>query len=81
MKRIPTHILKMHPDNFRLVSIGEKTSEIRLDRDFRKDDRVIFCEYDKGEYSGRQITCRISHVFSGCGVEYGYVMLSLNPEP
>jgi len=61
-----THKLKSWPGDFEAVRTGLKTCEVRRcdDRAFRANDVLELHEFEptKGEYSGRFIRLRLTHV-------------------
>jgi hypothetical protein len=57
------HILKILPEYFEAVRSGKKTAEYREnDRDFQVGDVLILAEDHYGEYTGRIIYKKISHI-------------------
>lgn len=78
-----THELKTVNPHFTDVWEGRKTFEIRKnDRDFKIGDSLILKEYDPStdSYSGRKITCQITHILQGgeYGIDPDYCILSIN---
>ena len=72
-EKIPcnTHELKILPKWYADVESGKKNFEIRRnDRDFKVGDYLVLQEYEKGRYTGRQITRRIQYIYQGDGT-YG----------
>lgn len=66
-----THNLKMLPEYFQSVTLGNKTFELRKnDRDYRIGDIVNLCEYFDGKYTGYEIKAIITYVLKNCP-EYG----------
>lgn len=71
-----THELKIIPEWFAAVLLKMKTCEIRLnDRDYKVGDELILKEYN-GVFTGKKITCVITHILSGWGLKKGYVAIS-----
>lgn len=80
-----THELKILPQWFADVSTGKKNFEIRRnDRDFKVGDYLLLKEWDKGRYTGREITKRIQYIYEGDGT-YGlsdeFCILGLEDRP
>jgi len=73
------HHLKILPEYFRQVAIGNKTFELRKnDRDFKVGD-IIFLEEWDNEYTGRVLELEITYILSNFkGLEEGYVILSVS---
>ncbi len=77
------HELKIWPEFFNQVFLGNKTFEVREnDRDFKAGDRVVLREYDmsEGRYTGRQIRKEISYVLRGVQgsvIPEGYCVFSI----
>lgn len=66
-----THELKILPKWFEDVQEGRKNFEIRRnDRDFKEGDYLLLKEWDRGEYTGREITRMIQYIYQGDG-SYG----------
>ena len=74
-----THHLKILPEYFLQVAIGNKTFELRKnDRDFKVGD-IIFLEEWDNEYTGRVLELEITYILSNFkGLEEGYVILSVS---
>jgi len=71
------HELKILPQYFEAVNSGRKNFEIRKnDRDYHVGDKLILKEFN-GDYTGRECERFVSYIFSGFGLEEGYVVLSL----
>ena len=74
-----THILKILPEFFNLVSLGVKSWELRKnDRDFQIGDILILKEIQAGNntdlfpndiFTGREISVSVFHIFDK--VEFG----------
>lgn len=65
------HRLKIKPEFFEAIRSREKTFEVRKnDRDFKRNDTLILCEYADGEYTGRELERTVSYIYYGKG-EYG----------
>ena len=73
------HHLKILPEYFQQVAIGNKTFELRKnDRDFKVGD-IIFLEEWDNEYTGRVLELEITYILSNFkGLEEGYVILSVS---
>ena len=78
------HVLKIHPEYFRAVKIGEKRFEVRKDdgRNFKVGDILVLQEYDAetGTYTGNKVQVKITYIMSDsryCAVDYK--ILSINP--
>ena len=57
------HDVKILPKYYSLVITGRKTAEVRKnDRDYREGDYLKLHEFDGLMYTGRVVTCRITHV-------------------
>lgn len=86
------HELKIHPEYFAEVVLGNKKSEVRLnDRNYRVGDVLLLCEWDKvsKSFTGRTERRRITHIQSlnrlmsefGCECfRLEYVVLSVKAE-
>lgn len=79
-----THELKILPKWYADVESGKKNFEIRVnDRDYKVGDTLVLQEYDKGNYTGREITRKIQYIYQGNGA-YGlseeYCILGLEQE-
>ena len=75
-----THELKIWPQFFPALALGEKTFEIRQnDRDFQVGDTLRLREWDPvvEGYTGQDLTFEISYVLSGWGLQEGFVCLGL----
>ena len=77
-----SHELKTWPESFSPVMRGEKKAEHRLDdRGYAVGDELLLREWVPGlcEYTGRELTCRVTHVLRGpeFGVREGWVILSV----
>lgn len=65
-----THELKSWPDFFEPILSGAKKFELRInDRDFQVGHILRLREYDdrKGQYTGREITKRVTYLLDGLG--------------
>lgn len=76
-----THELKILPEYFKFVEIGEKKFELRKnDRGFKVGDTILLREWDPdSEYTGNAFTARISYVLEDCeeyGLKPGHCILS-----
>ena len=66
-----THELKILPRWFEDVQSGRKNFEIRRnDRDFKIGDYLLLKEWERGKYTGREITRKIQYIYLGDGT-YG----------
>lgn len=77
-----THTLKTWSEHFAAVVKCEKTCEVRnADRGFKVGDMLHLKEWTACErsYTGRSCWVRVTHVLAGgeCGIEPGYVVLSI----
>ena len=65
------HELKILPQWFADVKSGKKNFEIRRnDRDFKVGDLLCLKEYEKGRYTGNEVTRQIEYIYKGDGT-YG----------
>ena len=65
------HELKIAPRWFEDVQSGRKNFEIRRnDRDFKEGDYLLLKEWERGKYTGREITRKIQYIYQGDG-SYG----------
>lgn len=78
------HDLKLVAKYFQYVADSKKRSECRLnDRNYQVGDTITLKEgwpainKDKFEYTGREISARITHL-DDFGCQHGYVNLSLD---
>lgn len=72
-----THKLKILPEYFNPVVAGEKTFEIRRnDRHFKVGDKVQLCEYENGEYTGREVVKEITYI-TGYAQREDFVVFSI----
>ena len=68
------HQLKILPQYFQAVSIGDKTFEIRKnDRDFKVGDNIALSEYEDGQYTGRSILAAITYIVFGIKTNFDLV--------
>ncbi len=72
------HELKIHPEPFKDLSSGAKTSEVRncADRQFNVGDVVRLREYEDGFYTGTELYRTITHIQHGYGMPEGLCVLS-----
>ena len=74
------HNLKIWPEYFQAVQDGNKTFEIRDNRDhgFQKGDTILLEEYDPDSmrYTGRKIDKLVTYV-TDFGQEPGYVVFAI----
>ena len=72
------HNVEILPNYFVLVNAGIKTSEVRrLDRDYRVGDYLKLHEHDGNVYTGKVLTCVITHVLTDEEyVKEGFCVLS-----
>lgn len=87
------HVLKSWPDFFGPQERMEKTCDLRKnDRRFKVGDILRICEFDdrRGDFTGRMIERRVTHILEGVGpgaitpllgLARGYCILSLAPIP
>lgn len=87
------HVLKCWPDFFAPLARMDKTFDLRKnDRRFKVGDVLRICEYNDriGEFTGKVIERRVTHVLDGVGpgaitpllgLSRGYCILSLAPIP
>lgn len=74
------HELKILPEYFIEVFVGEKLFELRKnDRKFQRGDFVKLREWINGKYTGSYIVKRITYVLEGgeYGLDKEYVIFSL----
>ena len=75
-----THKLKILPQYFIPVMLGEKTFELRKnDRNYKVGDTIELCEYENGEYTGRYERAIVTYVLKDCteyGLDKDYCILS-----
>jgi len=72
--------LKILPEYFAPVAIGEKKFEVRYDdRNFAVGDIIILREYDGEKYTGKKLSVKITYILRGgaYGIAEGYVVLSI----
>lgn len=93
-----THELKTWSEYFQQIKSGEKKFELRKnDRDYRVADTLILKEFIpkgynqamphilEGEYTGEQVTVKVSYMFSGLptgvpfGLSNGYCIMGIEP--
>jgi hypothetical protein len=79
------HKLKIWPEHFRAVRLGNKKCELRrADRDFRVGDSLMLVEFDPREdrLTGAYQCCEITHITKGEDVPRalldGFVILSID---
>ena len=73
-----THELKIDTKYFELVQDGIKNWEIRKnDRKFKVGDILRLKEYNKEEFTNRELIRKVIGVFNEFGLEKGYVILTL----
>lgn len=80
-----THHLKIWPQYFERVAIGQKPWELRMnDRDFQVGDTLYLEEYDPESktFTDRWIKRRVEYILHGpaFGLESGYCIMSLSNE-
>jgi ASC-1-like (ASCH) protein len=72
------HNLKIEDAHLQRLLTGEKKAEIRLnDRDFQLGDVLKFKEYKYDTNILVYHTFRITHIHSGLGMAFNYVVLSV----
>lgn len=76
------HELKILPCYFTAVERGEKRFEIRdnSDRGFQKGDTVVLKEFEKGDFTGREVICEITYVTNFAQKE-NYVVFGFSVMP
>lgn len=66
-----THELKILPEYFEAVSSGLKDFEIRKnDRDYKVGDILVLKEWNKGMFTGKEVTRKVKYIYCGKGT-YG----------
>ena len=59
------HALKIYPEYFEAVRIGEKRFELRdNDRDFRVGDYLALNEWDNKQYTGRTELVKVTYILN-----------------
>jgi hypothetical protein len=78
-----THNLKTIPIYFDRVANFEKLFEVRKnDRDFQVGDTLILKEWFNNQYTGKEISCKVTYVLYGFeGLKKGYVGLGISIMP
>lgn len=76
------HELKILPEYFYEVLVGNKTFEIRKnDRNYKKGDTLILNEWDNCNkvFTGRRLFKKVTYIFEGgaFGLEKGFVIMSI----
>lgn len=57
------HQLKILPQYFHAVTVGDKSFEIRKnDRNYKVGDNIVLSEYEEGQYTGRNILAKITYI-------------------
>lgn len=57
------HQLKILPQYFQAVTVGDKSFEIRKnDRNYKVGDNIVLSEYEEGQYTGRNILAKITYI-------------------
>ena len=73
------HELKILPEYYQLIEIGEKTFEVRFnDRNFAKGDMLFLREHDENGYTGRAIAAEVTCLLDNprfC--KKGYVIMGI----
>ena len=81
LSNMKTHELKIKREYFLPVFFRNKNFEFRKnDRDFRVRDRILFREFENGEYTGSGCSRTITYVLKDCpeyGLQDGYCILGL----
>lgn len=73
------HRLKILPQYFQDVTVGDKTFEIRKnDRDYKVGDNIVLSEYEDGQYAGRNILAIITYI-TDYGQKDDYVVFGIKP--
>jgi hypothetical protein len=80
-KKPVVHELKAWPEFYELVTVGEKTAELRKnDRDFHRGDQLLLREWcpKTGRYTGHECLVNISGVLtSSPGMRRGFCLISM----
>lgn len=78
---LKVHELKILPEYFADVESGAKKAEYRYnDRDFKVGDVLILREYENGDYTGRRLCFKITHILEGVyGMPEKWAILSIKP--
>lgn len=73
------HELKTLPEYYDAVAKGVKTYELRFDdRDYAVGDLLLLREWENGQYSGRRLMVKITHILKGFeGLKDGWAILSV----
>lgn len=74
------HNLKIHSQYFWDVMAGKKTFDVRKnDRNYRVGDALILREWENNNYSGREMSVRITYMLDDAfvGIIPGYVVLGI----
>ena len=82
--RTRVHEVKVYPDNFLLMSTGQKPFDVRRDdRLYDRGDIILFREWDpdKNEYTGASIRRLITCTQIWEGLSPGYCALGLAEVP
>lgn len=80
-----THVVKCWPEYFKAIQSGEKTFDLRFDdRDYQIGDDLVQEEFrvGVGEYTGRELRCKITFIargeqFERFGLMKGYACLAI----
>ena len=73
------HQLKILPQYFQDVTVGDKTFEIRKNnRDYKVGDNIVLSEYEDGQYTGRNILAIITYI-TDYGQKDDYVAFGIKP--
>ena len=68
------HSLKIDTHYLENLKDGVKKCEIRYnDRDYQKDDVLVFYDYNEAEH----VFFGVTHIHSGLGLKEGFVILSV----
>jgi hypothetical protein len=84
-EKIRVHDLKVLPEFFNAVFIGDKTFEVRRnDRGFKVGDVLNLREYELGgeRYTGRALRMTVSYILEGAELSVipdGYCVMSIYP--
>ena len=77
-----THELKVHPEHYRMLVMGLKKVEVRLnDRNYQVNDLLLLNEYNPKtqKYSGSQVVRNVDLIISGIdGLAPDYVVLQIS---
>lgn len=76
------HELKIEPNYLAHLMDGTKKAEIRYnDRDYQLGDILEFWFSAEEIGDSKFVAFKVTHIHSGLGLQDGYVVLSLDPQP